>query len=71
MHQNLVDKSSHHRTIISKYEENMSRIQSELTQTKAKLVQLQMEKKNEKQELSQSTKLLFSQPGEEKLVSEI
>jgi len=69
MHQNLVDKSSHHQTIISKYEETMTRIQGELTQTKAKLVQLQKEKEKDDKGLPHSTKSLSGEPGEQQLRS--
>ena len=71
MHQKLVDKSTHHQAIISKYEETMTRIQGELTQTKAELVQIQKEKERYDKGLPQSTNSLSSEPGEQQLVSEL
>ena len=70
MHQNLMDKSNHHQSIIAKYEENMAHVQGELTQTKAKLVELQKEKENQDKALPNFSKSLSSGSGEEKWVCE-
>ena len=69
MHQNLLDKSNHHQCIVDGYEKSMAQIQEELTQTKAKLVEL--EKDREKTaNLSQLTISCSGETGEQKWVSE-